>query len=1024
MNVTLSRIDDVKAAEEEPRFDVAQLQAILNVLPAYTWYATPSGALTFVNKRTGDYLGVPEDHPLRFGNDVGARWDDWVPLLHPDDREQAREYWSNCLRAGEAGEHSYRVRDAQGFYRWFLTSFEPLRANDGTLLLWVGATLDIEELKRTEKALRESEYKLRQIIETVPGLIWSTAPDGEPRHLNQRVLDYSGMQFEEYLHGGWEALLHPDDFPETAKAFHRAIQTGTSYQTVHRLRRADGEFRWHHVRGEPLRDREGRIIQWYGLSVDIDDAKKAEDRLRRSEAYLAEAQGLSHTGNWVYDATTMQYLYWSDESYRIWGFDPLQGIPSRENMWQRIHPDDRDKVRGGVQEALRQKRNFAGEFRILLPDGTVKFLEATSDHKYSPLGELLEAMITHVDVTERIRAEQALRQSEAKIRRLVDANIIGIFIWDFDGRVLEANEAFLHIVGYDHEDLVAGHIRWTDLTPPEWQDRDAQLIQEHMATGTLQPFEKEYFRKDGSRVPVLIGVATLEEGGNQGVAFVLDLTKSKRAEGALRESEGKFRDYAETASDWFWETGPDYKFTLLTANAFGSDPAARIGTACWDHALDLETEPEKWRLLRKTLDSRNPFRDFVYRGLASNGSPMYVKASGKPLFDVNADFRGYRGTGSDVTAIVRAQEALRQSERDSRAAIDGIAGLVAVMTPTGDIEAVNRQIIEYFGRPLEWLKDWGANEAVHPEDLHRIVELFGKSMAAGIPFHYELRMRRFDGEYRWFENRGVPIRDDSGRIVRWYVLLTDIEDRMRALARLEQMQSDFAHMNRVSMLGELAASLSHEITQPIASARNNARAAQNFLDMQPPDLSEVKEALSCVVGDTDRAGDIVDRIRDHIKKAPPRKGHFDLNEAINEVIELSQSAIIKNGVWVQTRLSERLLPIHGDRVQLQQVVLNLILNAVEAMGSVEANPRDLLISTEQDQTGVLVAVRDSGPGIDPSHLDRVFDTFYTTKSSGTGMGLSICRSIIDTHGGRLWAEANEPRGTIFQFTLPAVHMGS
>jgi PAS domain S-box-containing protein len=1024
MSVALHRNHEVKKAEEEPSFHVAQLQAILNVLPAYTWYATPSGALTFVNKRTGDYLGVPEDHPLRFGIDVGARWEDWIPLLHPDDREQAREYWSSCLRAGKAGEHSYRVRDAQGFYRWFLTSFEPLRANDGTLLLWVGATLDIEELKRTEKALRESEYQLRQIVETVPGLIWSTAPDGEPNHLNQRVLDYSGMQFEDYLHGGWGVLLHPDDFPETAKAFRHAIQTGTSYQTVHRLRRADGEFRWHHVRGEPLRDRQGHIIQWYGLSVDIDDAKKAEDRLRRSEAYLAEAQRLSHTGNWVYDAKTMQYLYWSDESYRIWGFDPLEGVPSRENMWQRIHPDDRDKVRGGVQEALRQKSNFAGEFRILLPDGIVKFLEATSDHKYSPLGELLEAMHTHVDVTERKRAEQALRQSEAKIRRLVDANIIGIFIWDFDGRVLEANEAFLRIVGYDHEDLVAGHIRWTDLTPPEWQDRDAQLIQEHMATGTLQPFEKEYFRKDGSRVPVLIGVATLEKGGNQGVAFVLDLTQRKRAEGALRESEGKFRDYAETSSDWFWETGPDYKFTLLTENAFGSEPAARIGSACWDHALDLETEPEKWRLLRETLDSRIQFRDFVYRGLAGDGTAMHVKASGKPLFGVNGEFRGYRGTGTDVTAIMHAQEALRESERISRSAIDGIAGLITVLTPNGGLETVNRQCLEFFGQSLEELENWKIENAVHPEDLPRILELFKSAIGSGSPFNQELRLRRFDGEYRWFDSRGVPMRDESGRILRWYVLLTDIEDRTRALAQLEKMQSDFAHMNRVSMMGELAASLSHEITQPIASVRNNARAAQNFLDMQPPNLSEVREALSCVVGDTDRAGAIVSRIRDQIKKAPPRKGRFDLNEAINEVIVLGRSAIVKNGVWIQTQLSEALLPVHGDRVQLQQVVLNLILNAVEAMGSVEAKPRDLLISTEENATGALVAVRDSGPGIDPEHLKRVFDAFYTTKASGTGMGLSICRSIIDAHGGQLWAEANDPRGAIFKFTVPAAQMGS
>jgi PAS domain S-box-containing protein len=408
-----------------------------------------------------------------------------------------------------------------------------------------------------------------------------------------------------------------------------------------------------------------------------------------------------------------------------------------------------------------------------------------------------------------------------------------------------------------------------------------------------------------------------------------------------------------------------------------------------------------------------------YRVRDAQGNYRWLLTRTEPLRASDGTLLLWVGATLDIEELMRAQEALGESERSSRSALDGIAGLVAVMAANGELETANRQCLEYFGRSLEWLKNWGTNDAVHPEDLPLIAELFKRAMASGMPFNYELRLRRFDGEYRWFDNRGVPIRDDSGRIVRWYLLLTDIEDRTRALAQLEQMQSDFAHMNRVSMMGELVASLSHEITQPLASARNNARAAQNFLDMQPPDLSEVREALSCVVGDNDRAGDIIDRIRDHIKKAPPRKAQFDLNEAINEVIVLGRSATINNGVSVQTRLSEGLCPIHGDRVQLQQVVLNLLLNAVEAMGSTEAGARELLISTEQDRTGVLVAVRDSGPGIDPSHIERVFDAFYTTKSSGMGMGLSICRSIIDAHGGRLWAEANEPRGTIFQFTLPA-----
>jgi PAS domain S-box-containing protein len=491
---------------------------------------------------------------------------------------------------------------------------------------------------------------------------------------------------------------------------------------------------------------------------------------------------------------------------------------------------------------------------------------------------------------ENSRLYRDLADREGRIRRLVDANIIGVYVANIEGRMLEANDAFLRIVGYDREDLVSGRLRRTGLTPPEWREHDERNLAELSSTGSFQPFEKEYFRKDGSRVPVLVGAARLKEGGGEGVAFVLDLTEQKRAE-----------------------------------------------------------------------------------------------------------------------------EALRESERALRSVIDGIPGFVGILGPNGKVEAVNRQILEYYGRSMEELNNFGA---IHPDDLPHFVDDFTKSISAGVPFETEARLRRFDGEYRRFDIRCVPIRDNSGRITRWYNLNTDIEDRTQALARLQQMQSDFAHINRVSMMGELAASLSHEITQPIASARNNARAALNFLDRQPSDLGEVREALTCVVGDADRAGDIVARIRNQIKKAPPQKGDFDLNEAIDEVIMLARSAIMKNDVSVQTRLAEGLLPVQGDRVQLQQVVLNLILNAVEAMASIEAGARGLSISSEQEGTGVRVAVSDTGPGIDPEHREHVFKPFFTTKPSGTGMGLSICRSIIDAHGGRLWAEANEPRGAVFQFTLP------
>jgi C4-dicarboxylate-specific signal transduction histidine kinase len=268
----------------------------------------------------------------------------------------------------------------------------------------------------------------------------------------------------------------------------------------------------------------------------------------------------------------------------------------------------------------------------------------------------------------------------------------------------------------------------------------------------------------------------------------------------------------------------------------------------------------------------------------------------------------------------------------------------------------------------------------------------------------------------------------QGEIVEVVATHVDATERRRAqeqYERLRQLESDLAHMNRLGIMGELTASLAHEILHPIATARNNARAGMRFLEMSPPNLAEVMEALGCVVRDADRAKEIVDRIRDHIKKAPPRIEPFDLNEAIDEVLVMVRSAIDRNRVSVRTRLMERVATVRGDRVQLQQVLLNLILNAVDAMSSAEEGARELTISTEPSRTeGVLVAVRDSGPGINPEHLDRIFKPFHTTKTSGLGMGLSICRSIIDAHGGRLWAEANQPRGAILQFTLPAGVEGS
>jgi PAS domain S-box-containing protein len=499
---------------------------------------------------------------------------------------------------------------------------------------------------------------------------------------------------------------------------------------------------------------------------------------------------------------------------------------------------------------------------------------------------------------ENSRLYRDVADREGKIRRLVDANIIGIIIADREGRILEANDAFLHILGYDREDLVSGRVRWTELSPPEWRERDMLTLAELNSTGIVQPFEKEYIRKDGSRVPVLIGAALFKEGGDEGLAFVLDLTKRKRAEEALSQAQRLSR-----TGNWV------YNATTMRY-LYWSDESYRI-----------------WGF-----------------------DPMHGLPSRKRMW-----------------------------------------------------------------------------QRIHPDDRDRVREKVQEAVRQKGDFRSEFRLLLPDGTVKWIEGTSHHIFSPLGTLAEVITTTVDVTERRRAQderERLHQLESDFAHMNRVSTMGEFAASLSHEILHPIATARNNARAGMRFLEMNPPNLGEAREAFGCVVRDADRARDIVGRMRDHMKKAPPRKERFDLNAALSEVLVLAQSVIHKNGVSVQTRLADGLLPVLGDRIQLQQVLLNLILNAAEAMGSAEEWARELSISTQQDRPGVLVAVRDSGLGIDPEHLDRVFDAFYTTKSSGTGMGLSICRSIIDAHGGKLWAEANEPRGAAFQFTLPTAHEDS
>jgi len=330
-------------------------------------------------------------------------------------------------------------------------------------------------------------------------------------------------------------------------------------------------------------------------------------------------------------------------------------------------------------------------------------------------------------------------------------------------------------------------------------------------------------------------------------------------------------------------------------------------------------------------------------------------------------------------------------------------------------------LLEYMGISLEQMQGAGWTTPFHPEDIGEHLDKWRSALATGEPFENEARVRRAaDGEYRWFLIRGLPLRDERDNIVKWYGTMTDIEDWKRAEEALRKANADLAHVTRVITMGELTASIAHEINQPLAAIVTNADACMVWLSSEPPNLEEARAAVDCIAQDGTRASEVIQHIRAMFTKNTPERTRVQVNELISEVVALLQAGASRNQVELQTELAIDLPPAMGDRVQVQQVIVNLALNGIEAMGAVIDRPRRLVIRSErQNSEELLVAVRDSGVGIDAKDFKRIFDTFFTTKAQGMGMGLPICRSIVEAHGGRLWASANSDYGATLQFTLPA-----
>ncbi|MGC2184422.1 MAG: ATP-binding protein [Terriglobales bacterium] len=540
--------------------------------------------------------------------------------------------------------------------------------------------------------------------------------------------------------------------------------------------------------------------------------------------------------------------------------------------------------------------------------------DAEDDRVMASLGKFASSAyqaLAHIEeltfqVAEREKAEAEVRELasglEAKIRRLVEANVVGMVMFTLQGAITGANEAFLRMVQYDHEDLASGRVRWRDITPAEWHDGDERAVNELEATSTFQPFEKEYLRKDGSRVPVLLGGALFETGGNDGVAFVLDLSEQKRAERALRRSEA----------------------FLAEGQRLG-----QIGSYSWHPATDQITWSAE-----------------LYR--------IYELEIGVPV----------------THELIRSR--------------------------------------------------------VHPEDVTLIekMKIVDQARDGGNDFEWQYRLLMPDHSIKYMHAVAHATWDQDGQL-EYIASVQDVTAQRLAEEARDKAQLELSNVARVMSLGALTASIAHEVNQPLSGIITNASTCLRMLATDPPQVEGARETARRTIRDGNRMSEVIARLRALFSKKEPTTESVNLNDAVLEVIALSIVELQKNRVMLCPELADDLPLIAGDRVQLQQVILNLLRNGSDAMSTVEDRPRQLVIRTERDDGDLVrLTVQDAGIGFDPQAADRLFDAFYTTKGDGMGIGLSVSRSIIERHHGRLWAALNDGPGAAFSFSIPRTPEGS
>ena len=913
----------------------------------------------------------------------------------------------------------------------------------------------------TQAARTIDPLDLRNLIETMPAPGLCALPDGSVELVNRTWSEYTGCSPQ--LSGWvWPTAIHPDDVAKFIGELTVALAGEKPFQTEARIRRADGHYHWFLIRKalavSPTRGRESSLRTLIACE-DIHERKQAEAKLQQSEAQLQAL--LESSPNLIFLKDRQgRYLYANKEFKRAFHIS--------------------GEIKGKTDDELfsaEQAAAFQAVDRQVLQTGLLMKFEDVAVYEdglhtrivqkfplFNAEGEIYAIGGAVTDITDLKREESALRYSEENYRLVVETAPDAVISIDEGGAILFANPATMRIFGYDPTELIGNPL--TVLMPELLRKLHEKGFSRYLATGqrhiNWQGTELTALRKNGQEFPVEISFGELSRDGHKVfTGFIRDISERNQAEEMraaharqiavradvsmafgkeeslktiLGECSEAIVRHLDAAFARIWTLSDDGKMLELQASAgmythldgpHGHIPIGqfKIGMIAQERkphlTNDVLNDP---RISDKAWAEKEGMASFAGYPLSVGDRTIGVLAmfSRKP---VTPETTETLASGADLIAqgIERkhAEDRLRDSERSLRQLTETIPQMLWSAEADGAIDYCNQRVLDYTGLSAEQVRGAGWMKSVHQDEIEKMEQAWRAAVSSGEPFQYEFRGRRAaDHAYRWCISSALPLRDQKGRVIKWFGSVVDLHDWKEAQQALQMTQIELARVSRLTTMGELAASIAHEVNQPLTAVTNNSSACLRLLAADNLRPEVLRRALEEIVADGNRASAVVTRIRGFIRKAPAERNELDINEVIQETLTLADRELYENRVRLERQLTMGLPLVLADRVQMQQVLLNLIMNGIEAMIAVTDQPRSLWMESRVDESGdILVAVRDSGTGLG-SGADRVFTPFFTTKANGMGMGLSISRSLVENHGGRLWATPNFPVGAVFCFTLP------